>query len=59
MVERDEAYIHRGQPCIEKEKLVDSTVRVCCTTVYGDCRGITNDGTSQDVCAVHGLISMG
>ena len=26
-----------------------------CTTVYGDCRGITDDGTVQDACAVHGL----
>ena len=30
-----------------------------CTTVYGDRRGITDDATVQDVCAVHGLISRG
>ena len=26
-----------------------------CTTVYGDCRGITDDMTVQDACVVRGL----
>ena len=30
-----------------------------CTTVYGDCKGITFDETVQDTCVVHGLICRG
>ena len=30
MVGRNESYKQRGQPCTEKEKLVDNTLRVSC-----------------------------
>ena len=56
MVGRNQSYKQREQPCTRKDELVENTLRVGCQyRIVLRFRGITDDETVQDVCAVHGL----